>query len=988
MTILFRAARPLAFLLPVLLSSQPILAEEPVFVSPPVQVAQFPPPTTLQTDDPWLYRGGDIPHDEGWLFGELPNGLRYAVRNNRVPGQQVSIRVRIDAGSLNEQDSERGYAHLIEHLTFRESKYLANGQAIPTWQRLGARLGADTNASTTPTQTVYQLDLPNANSAKLDETMKLLSGMIREPTLSEANIAAERPIVLAERRESSGPSRRVSDAVSELFYKDQLLAQRSPGGTTEALEGATSKSLRDFHSRWYRPENTVIAIVGDGPPEDFAALIERYYSDWAGQGKHVPAPDFGSPKAPGGADPSNPVGDTAVLFEPAMPRSLALAILRPWGKPIDNLEYNRGLMIGRVAEMIINRRLEERARAGGSYVIADVGREEVSRSVNATFVNITPLGTDWKSALTDVRAVIADALGEAPSEEEIARELAEIDVSFANVYEQRINQPGPRLADELVGAVDIREAVASPETFLTVFRDMRDRFTPEAVLEQTRALFTGTVTRGFLLTPVLGEATPEDLRAAMLEPVEADRTSRLTAQDVSFDRLPPIGTASPPVSREQVGLLDIQQADFANGVKALFWRTDNEPGRVTVKVRFGSGLRGFSQADAPYIELGQTALVASGLGPLGASELDAIATGRKLGFNFTIDDGVFAFQAETRKEDLADQLYLFAGKLDQPRWDERPVERAKVMAALAYGSLNANPASVLNRDLEWLVNNRDARFGTATPAELEATSAAGFRSVWEPLLKQGPVEVLVFGDIDPEATVDALSRTFGALDARDPIPAEALARQITFPEAQSAPLVLHHDGEADQGAAVVAWPLGGGSEDVTVSRELELLAELFSNRLLEAMREGAGVSYTPFVTSSWPMDVETGGRMLALGQLNPEAVPQFFEVADQIATELATTGPTEDEIARVTEPFRQTLNRVVNGHGFWMSLAEGATTDPARLDRIGSLMSDYTETTPARMRQLAAEFLPKEKAWRLAVLPKDQQLPETSEGSSAAGVGR
>ncbi|MEY4953645.1 MAG: hypothetical protein RL299_2069, partial [Pseudomonadota bacterium] len=79
---------------------------------------------------PWLYRGSDIPIDKEWIFGELPNGVRYVVRKNRVPPGQVSIRVRMDVGSLYEQDSERGYAHLLEHLVFRQSKYLADGAAI------------------------------------------------------------------------------------------------------------------------------------------------------------------------------------------------------------------------------------------------------------------------------------------------------------------------------------------------------------------------------------------------------------------------------------------------------------------------------------------------------------------------------------------------------------------------------------------------------------------------------------------------------------------------------------------------------------------------------------------------------------------------------------------------------------------------------------------------------------------------------------------
>ena len=83
-----------------------------------------PPPTFAQAAPvsvPWLYKNSDVPQDKEWIFGELPNGLRYAVRKNGVPPDQVSIRIRIDAGSLNERDTEQGYAHLIEHLLFRES---------------------------------------------------------------------------------------------------------------------------------------------------------------------------------------------------------------------------------------------------------------------------------------------------------------------------------------------------------------------------------------------------------------------------------------------------------------------------------------------------------------------------------------------------------------------------------------------------------------------------------------------------------------------------------------------------------------------------------------------------------------------------------------------------------------------------------------------------------------------------------------------------
>ena len=132
------ACLPFAALLlaPAIEAREPAKKPEKSAVTAPIQ------PSAQPDNTPWLYRGSDVPQDKEWVFGELSNGLRYAVRKNGVPPGQVSIRVRIDAGSLNEREDERGFAHFIEHLVFRQSKYLGEAQAIPTWQRLGASFGS------------------------------------------------------------------------------------------------------------------------------------------------------------------------------------------------------------------------------------------------------------------------------------------------------------------------------------------------------------------------------------------------------------------------------------------------------------------------------------------------------------------------------------------------------------------------------------------------------------------------------------------------------------------------------------------------------------------------------------------------------------------------------------------------------------------------------------------------------------------------------
>ncbi|GAB5350012.1 M16 family metallopeptidase [Alteriqipengyuania sp. 357] len=947
-------------------------------LSPPTpQSGALPEPASLQPADetPWLYEGSNIPVDREWRFGVLDNGLRYATRDNGVPPDQVSIRIRIDAGSLFESEEERGFAHLLEHLLFRQSRYLGVGETIPTWQRLGATFGNDTNALTSPTQTVYQLDLPEADPAKLDEAFRLLSGMIQAPVLSQTNIDAEVPIVLAEKRERGGAAERVSRESREVFFKGQRLASRPPIGAEETLLAASADAVEAFHERWYRPQETVIAVAGDADPRVFAHLIEKYFGDWQVAGDVSAEPDFGDPQAPAGVDPANPVGETGVLVEPDLPRSLTFSILRDWRPVQDTIEYNEGLLMDALAQSLINRRLESRARGGGDYLYAQVQQEDVSRSTDATFVSFAPLTEDWQAALADVRAVIADATTNPPTEEELAREIAEFDVAFVAGVEEAEVEPGADLADTLVNAVDIRETVASAETVLEVFRGMREKITPERVLERTQALFAGEVIRGVYVTPEEGEASAAALRAALAAPVEADGSARIAASTVDFDQLPKIGAPGEVVSAGPLGVLDIERVELANGVTALLWSNDAEPGRVAVNVHFGAGIRAFDADDAPYITLGETALISSGLAGLDQEDLDRLATGRKLGFNFAVGQGAFTFSANTRQADLADQLYLFAAKLALPEWNAAPVERAKAGTRLAYDTYSTSPAGLLNRDLESLIRDGDPRFATPSPAMIEGTSVEGFREVWEPLLKQGEIEVMIFGDFDRAGAIEALKQSFGALPPRAPLDPAGFAPRPAEPEAGGRE-VLYHRGDANQAAAVVAWPVGSGLAQVSDSRQLEILGQIVMNRLFDEMRERAGASYAPQVRVDWPMDDVGGGTIIALAQLRPDDVQPFYAASHEIVRDLAANGPTADELARVTEPLRQTILRATTGNGFWMWQLRGASRDPQRLRAIGSLLDDYSQTTPERMQALAAKYLASREPLEIAIVPEGTDLPE------------
>jgi zinc protease len=935
--------------------------------APPAPATPAPPASLKPAADSWLYKGSDIPRDAGWQFGELPNGLRYAVRNNGVPPGQVSIRVRMDVGSMFETDKERGFAHLLEHLTFRGSEHIPDGEAKRIWQRFGVTFGSDSNAQTTPSQTVYQLDLPSVTPASLDESMKLLAGMVREPRISDAAVSAERGVVLSELRESDGPQRRIADATTSHLFAGQLLGDRSPIGTIESLTAARANTVAAFHDRWYRPERAVIVIVGDGDPAEFARLIEKYYADWKGDGANPEQPDFGKP------DPKAAVAREIV--EANQPLSLTLATIRPWKRRIDTVENTRRLYLEFLAIALVNRRLENRARSGGSYLVATVEQEYMNRSADITMAQIVPL-TDWQAALADVRGVIADAMKTPPSAADIDREANEIEAFLQKELQNARNEPGARLADDLVRAVDINETVTSPQAQVDMFKAIRASATPQVMLDISRAIFTGPVTRLVLTTPTPVAGGEGALLAALARPATI-KDERLAVAKADFSQLPAIGTPGTIASTTMIGGLRAERIEFANGVTALVSNNRVEPGKVRVNVRFGSGNRSVA-ADAPnLLWTGDYALVASGIGPWGQNEIDQLTNGRQIQLNFAIDDDAFELSAESKPSDFADQMKLIAGKLAFPRWDAAPVDRLRIGFLTGYDLNDATPNAVLDRNLRGWLSGGDTRWAPPERAAIEALTPAAFKAFWAPRLASGPIEVQIFGDLSSIDYKQILASTLGALPPRQPL-APPGGRTVAFAKHVTVPDLAYHKGEKGQAAAMTAWPTSGGLAAPRDQQGLQVLAAIFNDRLFDRLRAEQGASYGPVVDSHWPTGFDSGGYLLVGSLLAPKDIDRFYEIAKTIAADLVANPVTADELARNAGPIREQVARASTGNVYWMYLLEGATRDPRVAAAALSIQDDIAAVTPADIQRLAKQYLQPARQWSLAILPKGMTLADAA----------
>jgi zinc protease len=773
---------------------------------------------------------------------------------------------------------------------------------------------------------------------------------------------AERSIVLAELRENSGAQFDFGNRYREHLFQGQRLAERSTIGTPESLQAALANKLRAFHKRWYRPDTAVVVIAGDAEPKLLESLVQKHFGDWQADGLPTPQPDFGKPMTDG------KLADA--IIDPSLPKTASIAYVRPWAQVNDTILYNEQILVDLMAERIINRRLEVRAREGASFTYANVEQRDESRSADITFVTVRPLADDWEQALTDVRAVIADATNTAPSQADIDRELDLFSDVIRTQLESYPFESAAAQTEAIVRAVDIRETVAAPDTVVKVFHAMRPKFTPQRLLEATRALFSANAQRIFLSAPAPVPNAEARMAKALTAPVAAAKDARLTVGNIGFEKLPRLSGAGKVVATQKFEQLGMESLEFSNGVRALLFPNDAESGQVRVLVRFGKGYQGVESAKGGLLWSGPLVLGDNGIGKLTRTQLDQLMNGRRLELSFAVDNDAFEFTSTTRPQDMADQLKLVATKLDFPGWQPAPVERAKALMAADYDSYAMSALSTMQRDLLYLISSKDSRWKTPTPAEVKTLTPKAFRAFWEPLLASGPIEVLLFGDFKREEALTALKSTVGAMKKRAIAAVPSGADAPVFPVGGREPVRLTHKGSKDQAAAIIAWPTGGGLAAISEGRELEVLAALFRDRLFEKFRSEQAASYSPDMQSYWPDEFKSGGYLLAYSQVQPQDAQRFYAFAAEVTADLKKNPVSTDELQRAIEPLRALVERVSTGNLFWMNNLEGATYAPSRFSALQRLYSDYARVTPERVQLLAQRYFRDDKAWKLLIEPE------------------
>jgi zinc protease len=943
----------LAFLLPLLAACA---------AQPAPLVSSQPAPEAV-----WGFENSDIAPDPAYRFGRLDNGMRYVVRANATPKGTAIVRMEVGAASLDEGETERGYAHFVEHMAFNGSTNVPEGEMVRLLEREGLRFGADTNASTSFSETNYRLDLPRNDPRLLDLALMLMRETASELTISPAAVERERGVIFAEMRDRNTWSLRNLEDSTLFQYPDALYARRLPIGTTEALQNATADSLRAFWRREYVPGNTTVVVIGDFDPALVEAKIKERFADWRGAAAEK-QPDPGPVRF-------DDKGRNDIFLDPALPERMEATRHGPWQGGTDTVAQRRENLLREIGYNAVNRRLLRISRqASPPFRGAGFGTGDVFKSGRTTRLVVDTSDRKWREGLIAAAIEYRRALRFGFTEAEIAEQVAGVRTDMRNAAASADTRTHDALAQSVWALVRDRQVPSTPQSVLERFEAFAPQITPKAVLA---ALKREAVPLDEPLLRFRGRYEPEggdkSLRQAWNEAIRA-KIAKDAARSATTFAYTQFGTPGTVVSDITEPKLGIRKLRFANGVMLNLKHTDIVKDWLFVKLSIDGGSK-LDTKDAPFATELVPYLAEGGLGAHSEDELQTLLAGRTIDNEFAAEDATLTASAGTNPGDLALQLQVLAAYVTDPGYRAEGVERYRQDINRYFAQATATPSSALAHRIGGILSDDDPRFTVQEPERYRALTYKALSDGIADRLKNGAIEIALVGDIDEAAAISAVAQTFGALPPREPAfrtYAEQPPRSFT---ANREPRVLRHTGPADQALIRYSWPTRDDADPVA-ALTLELLERVARIALTDELRETLGKAYSPGASSRLSRHWTGYGTFDVTASV---AITEVKTTEQAIAETISRlrSGPIDtDLLLRARQPMVEALHNALKSNGGWLGLADRAQGEPERIERYLEAEKRLSALTPADVLAAAQRWLDPAQALEILVLPEGVQVPQ------------
>jgi len=933
-----------------------------------------------QEQPPALQMDAPIPVGPQVKVGKLDNGLTYYIQRNARPERKLELRLVVKAGSILEDEDQRGLAHFVEHMAFNGSTNFRKHELVSYLQSIGVGFGADLNAYTSFDETVYILPIPTDKPQNVSKAFQVLEDWAHGVSFDPDAIEKERGIVLEELRLGKGASDRMGTQIYPRLFNGSKYAERLPIGREDVLRNFKPETLKRFYRDWYRPDLMAVVVVGDVDPARAEKLVKQHFSRLKNPANPRPR-DYA-------AIPARAATEALVVTDPEANGNAVL--IRYPVQPVRELgtigAYRDELVQSLFATML-NQRLAELAQLpdapylGASSALGKLTPRYHSYNSSAA---IGPRG-----ALPAIAALVQEnerARQHGFGEQELERAKKNLMRSYEQAWNERAKSDSGSYAAEYIRNFLQDEAIPGIETEYRYVQQLVPGISLDEMNGYARRTIPLESGKLVLYTGVNKPDAPtgEQLLAAVSEaaraPVERQDEKLLAARLMERPAQPGKITAE-----EHDKALGLTRLTLSNGVKVILKPTDFRNDQVILSAARPGGQSLFPDQDILNARFSNAIVASMGARDFTPLDMRKILAGKAANVTVGLGSYTDVVAGASGATDVETMLQLLWLKFAGVRRDEGLFHAYIDKQAEIARNQRELPGRYFNDALVAALYNNHPR----APRTLDAGEYAKIdldRSIdifRQRFSSAKDLTFILVGSFDEQKIRPLLATYLGTLPTPD-IPVayrDVGLRPVTG-------IVKREVRSGSEPKSTIALNFTGPAEFSDAEQlRLSALIEVTNLRIIEVLREkmamiyGGGASGT---LSKIPYGNYSVGISLPTG---PEHVDKVIAATFAEIARLQEKGPDAAELDKVKTGWIQNHRRSLRENGYWVANLQSALTEGTDPASILSVEKQVQALTADDIKAAARRYFDTRNYVQVVLNPETQGVSKVAKTAAKQATG-
>ena len=912
-----------------------------------------------------------MPEDPAVRKGRLDNGMSYYIRHNEKPKQQADFYILHNVGAIQEEESQQGLAHFLEHMAFNGTKNLPGKQLIEYLETVGVKFGANLNAATSWDYTQYNISaVPTTRQGIIDSAMLILHDWSHFIALQPAEIDSERGVIMEELRTRDNASWRSTIKLLQALGKDTRYAERNLIGYLDGLKSFGHDQLEAFYHKWYRPDLQAVVIVGDIDVDRVEADLKKLMSD-------IPAPAADAARKEVIVVPDNEEPIISIFTDPEMTSSQANIFYKRAALPFEMANTVAAEMISLICSYINimgNNRLNEIAmQPDAPFTAAGLSASGALGMIPTLDLAAAIVRTEDGKLARGIEAVLTEVekirrFGFTPGEFERAQ--TDLLRSGELQYTNRNDQRNVWYVNRCINAYRKNEPMPDAESEWQIDSMLITSLNVDMINATVQQLFTDR-NQVYTINAPVKEGAPVPTEAELLEIRRRVLESEVEAYEDNTVKEPLIENLAAlkgsPVKRTDIDeRYGTTQWTLANGVKIIVKPTDFKAGEVLLRATADGGCSVLTDEEYIYQSFLTSICATMGTGRFSMNELRKQLAGSTASLGLGISGYTSQIVGSSAPKDVETMLQLLYLHLVEPRFNETDYQTIMKMIQAQFENIDKNPDYLMQKHFAEVAYDNNLRRQVPSKEVLARYRFEDLEPVYRKLFPDAGSFTFVFvGNVDLVELKPLVEKYIGSIPvAKKPMQAvddhcDPVKGTIddTFRVAMQQPKVSVHY-------------LYTGDADYTMQNRLAMhfLTQALSSRYLESIREEKGGTYGVSVSGELAyLPAETYAMHIRF-DTNEEMADELCEIILQEIETIAAEGPRTEDVEKTREYLLKNWSTSLETNGSWMSYINAKQR--SKIDYLADYERTVQQLSNDDIRAFAAKLLKDGNRIRVVMRPQ------------------